>query len=539
MVRNAEFRIRLTAASLRRVFLPSQFLGAARRRVSLALCADDPGSPVGTSLALGGPPQDGGTARCVDVGPVREGFLPLGMGAASAPLDVTASASLLGAKPRQAPRPLVRVLETIERTVVDYQVPVFIRLYAWIYLLQTWCSLRFDDHRGLEPGLLRNSETSLTGVLTSSKTHGPDKRIQRKPIFLDKCYWFAVPNWCDVGFNLLQDIAPYERDYLLPSPGHNHAGIREAEMSGPRDHDKPSQGAGRRRAEPALCVYWTPHSPRAFMATCCAALGVAKAERNVLGRWAQNQSDTYVRLQRTLVQKLQLLVVSVIRSRDDIGAVLGEGESLQELDSFLEKRGGQPRSDPAAAHQTGQDSVSRSGSFSSPGDEAFVGAGRGTRRRNGAVGICSRGRDRRGCSEAAWPPSLCQHQGIPGPSVEGASRRFLFLRGWPFQGETLALVEVQLDGPWGGLLRVLVQRSTHAARPRVRRSVQALQCSLIQSSASRQWLRHGSFHRHRLSVVCLLVPHLFPLPPSLSSFRLHLLFDRVGLFVSRLSAMVK
>ena len=38
---------------------------------------------MGTALALG----------CVDVGPVREGFLPLGMGAASAPLDVTASAS--------------------------------------------------------------------------------------------------------------------------------------------------------------------------------------------------------------------------------------------------------------------------------------------------------------------------------------------------------------------------------------------------------------------------------------------------------------
>ena len=88
---------------------------------------------------------------------------------------------------------------------------------------------------------------------------------------------------------------------------------------------------GQQLLDPALCVYWTPHSPRSFMATCCAALGVAKAERNVLGRWAQNQSDTYVRLQRTLVQKLQLLVVSVLRGRDDIGSVLGEGESLQEL----------------------------------------------------------------------------------------------------------------------------------------------------------------------------------------------------------------
>ena len=136
-----------------------------------------------------------------------------------------------GAEPRQAPRPLVKVLEAIERTVVDYREPVFILLYAWFHLLQTWCSLRFDDHRRLESGLLQNSETSLTCVLTRSKTHGPDKRIQRKPMFLDKSCWFAVKNWCDVGFNLLQELAPYERDYLLPSPGPNHGGIREAEMS--------------------------------------------------------------------------------------------------------------------------------------------------------------------------------------------------------------------------------------------------------------------------------------------------------------------
>ena len=96
VARNAEFRTPFDGAYLGRVF-PSfavpVCLGAVGRRVSLARCADDPGSPVGTALALGGPPQDGGTAGCVDVGPVREGFLPLGMGAASAPLDVTACAS--------------------------------------------------------------------------------------------------------------------------------------------------------------------------------------------------------------------------------------------------------------------------------------------------------------------------------------------------------------------------------------------------------------------------------------------------------------
>ena len=121
-----------------------------------------------------------------------------------------------------------------------------------------------------------------------------------------------VKNWCDVGFDLLQELAPYERDYLLSSPRHNHAGIREAEMSydaglaTTTSLHRALVAESQQLLEPALCVCWTHHSPRSFMATCCTTLGVAKAERNVLGRWAQNQSGTYVRLQRTLVQKLQL-----------------------------------------------------------------------------------------------------------------------------------------------------------------------------------------------------------------------------------------
>ena len=67
--------------------------------------------------------------------------------------------------------------------------------------------------------------------------------------------------------------------------------------------------------------FWTGLSASTGLLTCCAALVVAKAERNVLGRWAQNQSDTYVRLHRTLVQKLQLSVVSVILGRDDVSSV--------------------------------------------------------------------------------------------------------------------------------------------------------------------------------------------------------------------------
>ena len=79
-----------------------------------------------------------------------------------------------GAEPRQAPRPLVSILEAIERTAVDSR----------NLLLQTWCSLRFDDHRGLEPALFRNSEL---GVLTRSKTHVPTRGYSES-----QCSWMRV-----------------------------------------------------------------------------------------------------------------------------------------------------------------------------------------------------------------------------------------------------------------------------------------------------------------------------------------------------------
>ena len=67
--------------------------GAVERRVSLARCADDPGSPAEPALALGGPTQGARHCGVCGCGQVREGYGPSGMGAASAPLDETACAS--------------------------------------------------------------------------------------------------------------------------------------------------------------------------------------------------------------------------------------------------------------------------------------------------------------------------------------------------------------------------------------------------------------------------------------------------------------
>ena len=57
-----------------------------------------------------------------------------------------------GRTPRLAPRYPVAVLESLEELVLSESATFFLRVYAWWLLLQCWGTLRFADHRGLNPG---------------------------------------------------------------------------------------------------------------------------------------------------------------------------------------------------------------------------------------------------------------------------------------------------------------------------------------------------------------------------------------------------
>ena len=78
---------------------------------------------------------------------------------------------------------------------------------------QNWGTLRFSDHRGLSPNTVTVTSSCFSTVLTRSKTIGADKSIGPRPVTIDSCYYFAE----QVGFKLLQQLAPFTRDYLLPS----------------------------------------------------------------------------------------------------------------------------------------------------------------------------------------------------------------------------------------------------------------------------------------------------------------------------------
>ena len=100
MTRNAEFRTPVCRwRPSAEFFLSSQFRlvlsqGAAGRRVSLARCADDPGSPVGPRLGTGRSIARWGHCGVCGCGTSPRRVMALRDGAASAPLDVTAYASV-------------------------------------------------------------------------------------------------------------------------------------------------------------------------------------------------------------------------------------------------------------------------------------------------------------------------------------------------------------------------------------------------------------------------------------------------------------
>ena len=84
-------------------------------------------------------------------------------------------------------------LDALEETVVNVAVLPFGRVYAWFYLTQAWGSLRFDDHRGLELASLQRSQEGLSGGLTRSATHGPDRGAECTSANLDRGCWLTEP----------------------------------------------------------------------------------------------------------------------------------------------------------------------------------------------------------------------------------------------------------------------------------------------------------------------------------------------------------
>ena len=121
-----------------------------------------------------------------------------------------------GRHSKQAPRMLSPMLFFLEQLVMNETSPMYLRVYSWWMLVQKWATPRFSDHRGLNPGEVR--EGSFHARLTRSKTIGQDKTITSKPLVIDACCFLSHREWLTRGWSLLQGMANFPRDYLMPAP---------------------------------------------------------------------------------------------------------------------------------------------------------------------------------------------------------------------------------------------------------------------------------------------------------------------------------
>ena len=135
--------------------------------------------------------------------------------------------------------------------------------------------------------------------------------------------------WLSCGWALLKQHADYPRDYLLPMPSGNYKGCVRRELRYDTAHALQTKvfQSLKVRGEPLLsprtAQYWTPHSGRT-------AVGVSKPDRDMLGGWAAQQSDRYIRVSRSRIAHVQKQVVTALTNHEEPDP-LCEEETLQDL----------------------------------------------------------------------------------------------------------------------------------------------------------------------------------------------------------------
>ena len=196
-----------------------------------------------------------------------------------------------GREPRQALRIPVLILEGLEFTVMDQTSVFHLRVYAWWVLLQCWATLRFSDHRGLNPGrdfLVEGNK--LVAKLTRSKTIGEDKKLRYRMVLTTECCFVSQPNWFSVGWALLKEKADFRRDYLLPSPTTNYRGCVQRELQYETASATQTKlfsnltVAGERLFQHRVASYWTPHSARNFSPECSVRFERVEVRPRSIGR---------------------------------------------------------------------------------------------------------------------------------------------------------------------------------------------------------------------------------------------------------------
>ncbi len=257
---------------------------------------------------------------------------------------VSARAGGLPAEP--AARPLVAVLAMFELAVTTEAAPAWLRAFAFWKLLQCWCTLRHDDHRGFDPSQWTPSDVGYSIQLHRTKTTGPGKKVARRPVGLAREAYLVAPQWAEEGMRLWQRLAPWPRDYLLVAPD---VGL---EAAIPRELTY-GEAAGWSRAwyhrlceerglaciRDRLGAHYTEHSGRHWLPSVAFALGAPEDELEVLGGWSAKPSRSYLDTAASRMMTVQTEVAQRLRSNAGGSDVAGEAKLLNDLANTLTSQG--------------------------------------------------------------------------------------------------------------------------------------------------------------------------------------------------------
>ena len=243
---------------------------------------------------------------------------------------------------RRAPRFCAAMIESMEKYSVDPDKPKYLRIVCWVRLLKIWGSLRYDCHTHMRPQELLLASNGISTILRRTKTSGGPRRVSELPVHVGKDSFLCNPDWLHKGFKLLQQLAPFERDYLLPRGSRDLTGVakqmaRYEDASGAgaavlRDLDKADMSG--KLLLPEFATFWTEHSERNLLSSVLVFMDVEKSKRDLVGRWKPEGSDVYMRTYNVVVSKLQhqcaVALTRATRFED-----LGEEEVVKDLEAWL------------------------------------------------------------------------------------------------------------------------------------------------------------------------------------------------------------
>ena len=162
-----------------------------------------------------------------------------------------------------------------------------------------------------------------------------------RKVHISSCCNLVSPSSLRTGWTLLKSLPDFPRNFQLPARASNCNGCLRKELR----HDigfamqnrvlSSLQFNRQSSLTRSTASFWTPHSARSFLHSATAALGVQKDQRDYLGRWTAQGSDSYTRVAARMITNLQKLVIRA-RSTEDPFA---EAETSKQFDDHLCSKG--------------------------------------------------------------------------------------------------------------------------------------------------------------------------------------------------------